>query len=155
SEMIKQVESEAMPPGRRPKVPEAERKVLRDWIAAGAPPFAGEPSTPPEKEVIAEANRGAQVKEILRIRCLECHGGTRTNGGFKILDMNFWLPRKKKFFPGNPDGSILFQLTPAQDESIMPPAGQPPLSPQEVETVRLWIAEGAPPFPPDVSAPPE
>jgi serine/threonine-protein kinase len=40
SELIKQVESESMPPGTRPKLSAEERKALRDWIAAGAPVVA-------------------------------------------------------------------------------------------------------------------
>src|SRR5262249_10211971 len=40
SELVKQVDKGTMPPGKRLKVPEAERRLLRDWITAGAPGFA-------------------------------------------------------------------------------------------------------------------
>jgi mono/diheme cytochrome c family protein len=46
SELIDYVEGGSMPPGIRPKVPPAERALLRDWVQAGAPPFptdSGEP----------------------------------------------------------------------------------------------------------------
>jgi mono/diheme cytochrome c family protein len=39
SELLQLVECGTMPPGTRPKVPSAERDVLRQWIAAAAPDF--------------------------------------------------------------------------------------------------------------------
>jgi hypothetical protein len=40
SELVQLIESGTMPPGTRPKVPEAERTLLREWIQKGASPFA-------------------------------------------------------------------------------------------------------------------
>ena len=44
SHLMQLVECGTMPPGTRPKVPDKERKILRDWIAAGAYPFPPESS---------------------------------------------------------------------------------------------------------------
>jgi serine/threonine-protein kinase len=39
SELLQLVECGTMPPGTRPKVPQPEREVLREWIRSGAPDF--------------------------------------------------------------------------------------------------------------------
>ncbi len=96
----------------------------------------------------------SQVKELFRVRCLECHGGSKTNAGVKILDRELLL-RKKKVVPGKPDDSPLYQAITAGDESVMPPAGQPALNEQEKDAVRRWIAAGAPAFPADAGKPDE
>ncbi len=158
--LIKQVEEEAMPPGRRPKLPEAERKALRDWVVAGAPPLPNAPvdpgsSIPRPTTPTATAVVGlpARAKEVFRVHCLGCHGGGgKVNGGVKILDRDLLL-RKAKVVPGSAEDSLLFQLLTATDESAMPPGGQPRLGGEEIEVVRAWIVEGAKPFPADVDAP--
>ena len=154
SELISRVESdddgERMPPEPRPRLSDAERKVLRDWVAAGAVAL---PQTAPavaDKPEHVE-NLAASVKELFRGHCFDCHGGTRTNAGVKILDRDL-LVHKKKVVPGKPDESLLYQLVTAQDDSVMPPPGRPPLGPDAADLVRRWIADGAPAFPADVAA---
>jgi mono/diheme cytochrome c family protein len=50
SELFKQVSDGSMPPGNRPKLKDEEKKILRDWILAGAPAFADEKPAPAAKE---------------------------------------------------------------------------------------------------------
>jgi serine/threonine-protein kinase len=154
SDLIQQIESGAMPPGRRAKVSPADRTVLRDWVAAGAPTFPGgapvRSVAPPQDS----AETAARVKEVFRTHCLECHGGSKTTAGVKILDREL-LVRKEKVIPRRPEESLLFQLITAKDNSVMPPAGQPRLAAEEVEAIRQWITEGAAALPPDEAAPAE
>ncbi len=42
SELLEMVDCGSMPPGTREKVTKEDRKVLRDWVVAGAPPFPAE-----------------------------------------------------------------------------------------------------------------
>ncbi len=95
----------------------------------------------------------AQVKQLFRARCLECHGGAKTFGGVKVLDHARLL--RKKVVPGKADDSPLYRLISATDESVMPPSGQPRLSPDEIDLVRRWIVAGAPAFPADAPPPVE
>ncbi len=117
------------------------------------PAFAQTPKEPASKEkpeVLA-----ARAKEVFRAHCLECHGGgVKINGGVKILDREL-LVKKDKVVPGKPDDSLLFQLITATDDSVMPPTGQPRPAPGEIDTIRKWIAGGAPNFPDDAVTPPE
>jgi serine/threonine-protein kinase len=112
---------------------------------------SNKPIPSPSKTVAATSGR---VKEIFRAHCLECHGGSKTNGGVKILDREL-LVKKEKVVPGQPDESVLFLHITAEDETAMPPAGQPRLSSGDIELIRAWIAEGASPFPADLPAPAE
>src|SRR5258708_4763563 len=50
SGLIEQVEKDLMPPGKRPPVTPEERKVLREWVTAGAPAFPTTAEKPPEAE---------------------------------------------------------------------------------------------------------
>ena len=96
----------------------------------------------------ASTSAPARVKEVFRAHCFECHGGRQVKGKIKILDRDL-LVKKEKVVPGQPDQSALFQHITGADEPVMPPEGQPRLSPEEIEAVRVWIAEGAAPFPRD------
>ncbi len=95
----------------------------------------------------------ARAKEIFRAHCFECHGGTKTNGGVKILDREL-LVKKEKIVPGKPEDSYLVSLITANDDTVMPPSGQPKLNAEDIESIRKWIAAGAPSFPADVARPP-
>lgn len=95
----------------------------------------------------------AGVKEIFRSHCLECHGGAVTRGRIKILDRD-GLVKRKVLAPGKVEDSTLYQLITSKDaEAKMPPVGQPDLKAEEIETVRRWIAAGAPAFPADAARP--
>lgn len=93
----------------------------------------------------------SQVKEMLRKRCFECHGGSKTQGGVKVLDHAFLIGDRKVVIPRQPDESLIMQVLTATDESVMPPSGQPRPSADEVEAVRRWISIGAPAFPADAA----
>jgi mono/diheme cytochrome c family protein len=148
-------DEQPMPPDDRPRVPDAERKVLRAWIAAGASPFPEKAETAAGSAPAAPSpGLAAQVKELFRTRCFDCHGGAKTEAGVKILDRQVLLA-KRKIVPGNPDGSKLFQSITTADENDVMPKGQPRLSPENVDLVRRWLAEGAPDFPADLVVPEE
>ena len=59
----------------------AASMAIADWVAAGGQAFAWEKVEDPEKDQVAL--RAAQVKEIFRARCFECHGGSKTNAGIR------------------------------------------------------------------------
>jgi serine/threonine-protein kinase len=99
------------------------------------------------------AELSARVKEFLRQRCFECHGGSKTQGGVKVLDHALLIGERQVVIPREPDNSLMYQVLTANDESVMPPAGQPRPTSDEIDMVRRWIVAGAPPFPADVKNP--
>jgi serine/threonine-protein kinase len=98
-----------------------------------------------------DADIAARVQEILQTRCLDCHGGVRpdgrvkVNGGIKVLDREL-LIKKKVVVPGKPEESLLFKRVSSKDEDVMPPAERRPLSDDDKDLIRRWIAAGAPPL---------
>jgi serine/threonine-protein kinase len=97
----------------------------------------------------------AQVKEIFRAHCLECHGGKKKQAGLSILDRGLLVDKKKVIIPSKPDESELMARIIATDESRMPEPPNLPLASDQVELIRKWIAAGATDFPADIVQPKE
>ena len=81
---------------------------------------------------------------IFQQSCLVCHG---PNGAYKetLLMEHDTLIKEGTVIPGNPDASLLYDRvlgTPGSGPQM--PLGQPPLSPQAIDTIRNWILAGAP-----------
>jgi mono/diheme cytochrome c family protein len=164
SEMIRRIESAdndvRMPPPPNKPLDGSSRQLLRDWIAASAPAFVREPGQAdvekanPPPGVPKPAELAARVKTLFRSRCFDCHGGTKTNAGIRILDYPLLVEKKKKVIPGRPESSAVFRVITGTGTTIMPPPGNPRLGESDVTLVRVWIASGAPKFPEDVTPPP-
>ena len=151
SRLLHRIEDNTMPPESDaewlPRVSELELSVVRDWIAGGAPEFPPEDPQAPTPAVVPRSERAADVYAIFVKQCANCHQLSEAGGGIKVLNHNLLLARKV-VIPGRPEESELYQLLVTEDETkVMPKHGQPRLAPAEIETVRQWIAGGAPPFP--------
>jgi uncharacterized membrane protein len=84
----------------------------------------------------AKVNFVRDVKPILEIRCVRCHGA---ESAMKNLRLNRKDRAMLVIVPKNPEESRLFL---AARSGFMPPGG-PKLTASELETLRKWIAEGA------------
>jgi uncharacterized membrane protein len=84
----------------------------------------------------AKVNFVRDVKPILELRCVRCHG---SEAAMKNLRLNRKDRAMMVIVPNKPEESRLFL---AAQSGFMPPGG-PPLSGEELETLRKWIAEGA------------
>jgi hypothetical protein len=89
-----------------------------------------------------------RVTPILEQKCVVCHGAEKQKGKLR-LDSFAHLMRGGEGGPavtaGDPKGSELFvrvTLHP-EDEDFMPADSKPPLTPDEVKVLELWIAAGA------------
>jgi len=90
------------------------------------------------------------VKPILDKNCLECHqaGGAGTvASGFEMSNYE-GLMKGTNFGPmviaDDPEGSNLLVLIEGRaDPSISMPHGQESISKQDIQTIRLWITQGA------------
>jgi len=93
----------------------------------------------------------AQVKQIFRTRCFECHGQSRTEASINVMNLASYVAADGPITPGDIDGSYLFDTIVSDDEDQrMPKSPLPALRPDEIQIVRKWIAEGATAFPEDV-----
>jgi mono/diheme cytochrome c family protein len=87
------------------------------------------------------------VKPILQRRCYACHGALKQKAGLRLDTAA--AARKGSdggavIEPGKPQESRLIELVTAPEVERMPPKDQgTPLSAEEIEILRRWIAAGA------------
>jgi uncharacterized membrane protein len=90
---------------------------------------------------------GARIQPIFTAHCINCHGADKHKGNLR-LDGYRALMRGGKdgvvIHTGNIQGSDLFRRVtlPVGHDDFMP-KGKPPLTPDEVKTIELWIGAGA------------
>ena len=91
---------------------------------------------------------GTRIQTIFAEHCISCHGPEKHKANLR-LDSYKAVIRGSKHGPvikaGNPQGSELFRRITLQrgDDDLMPKENKPPLSPNEVKRIELWISEGA------------
>ncbi|MFM7103872.1 MAG: c-type cytochrome domain-containing protein, partial [Verrucomicrobiota bacterium] len=88
-----------------------------------------------------------QVRPILEVSCLSCHGAEKPKGKLNLLTRADALKGGEDgpaLVPGDPAKSPLYTTTtlPADHDDVMPPKGDK-LTRAQQETLRQWIAEGA------------
>ncbi|MCC6427144.1 MAG: DUF1553 domain-containing protein [Phycisphaerales bacterium] len=86
------------------------------------------------------------VRPILAKACYECHAGRTRRGGLRLDSRADAMKGGKSgtgIVPANPDGSLLLRRVLGLDDEDQMPLEQDPLPPEEIETLRLWIEQGA------------
>jgi len=88
----------------------------------------------------------AGVQEVLAARCGSCHGPEKQKGGVRVVPIGGLFEGDQRDWvvvPGQPDQSELLTriMLPAGHEDIMPPE-DPPLTAEQIEMIRSWIAVG-------------
>jgi hypothetical protein len=88
-----------------------------------------------------------QVKPIFRQKCYACHGALKQNSGLRLdtaLAIRQGGESGAAVAPGKPQTSLLIERVSALDDSRMPPLDEgTPLTLEEIDLVRRWIAAGA------------
>lgn len=129
---------EATPPPL-PRIPPAIKSPLRLLLLCAL--------------ALAQSLRGAEVsfsKEvapILHQKCVTCHGGEKTKGGYRLDTFaNLLKPGdsgKKPIEPRAPEKSHLFELLTTSDADDRMPQKADPLAKEQIATIRKWIRGGA------------
>ena len=86
----------------------------------------------------------SKARAVLEKHCLSCHGSARMSD-LDLRQRESILHGGKRgpaVVPGNPEASLLFRAVSGKAEFKMPP-GKESLTPEEQETLRLWIRNGA------------
>ena len=115
---------------------------MNEWILGGAPEFSAEDPENPTSPVVEFSTIAAKAEKVFQDRCYTCHKHDDAKGGIKILHHRLLLHVRKVVVPGNPEESELFQLIVSN-----PPHTSERLSEVEIDRIRRWIDNGAPPFP--------
>ncbi len=87
------------------------------------------------------------IRPILSDHCFQCHGPDKgTRKAHLRLDVREDAVSHGAIIPGDPGQSPLVQrvLSDSPDEQMPPPEAHKPLTNEEKELLRRWIAEGAP-----------
>jgi hypothetical protein len=85
-----------------------------------------------------------QIRPILKRRCQGCHNPADPGGGLSVIAYSDLLKGGKSgpaFTSEKPDTSLIIKLISGETPSM--PKGGTPLTSEEVELFRRWIAEGA------------
>ena len=87
------------------------------------------------------------VRPILQRHCYACHGEETRRSGLR-LDIKSEAFRGGELYgagivPGRPDESPIYRFVADDEADLMMPPEDGPLSAEELETLREWIAEGA------------
>ena len=91
-------------------------------------------------------NFNDHVKPVLEEHCMGCHNLDRAKGGLSMSTFASIMQGGSSgavITKGDPDGSRLFRLITHQEEPNMPPSGDK-IPDEAIETIRAWIAAGAP-----------
>lgn len=92
----------------------------------------------------------SQIRPLIASKCLACHGPDEGSRKAKLrLDLReeAIAPHKhgRPIEPGNPDGSEILKRIASTDPDVVmpPPEAKNPVKPEEMATLRRWIAEGS------------
>lgn len=110
---------------------------VREWVGLEKPP-----------QVRSNSFYAMRVAPLLQEHCTACHGSGREKAELRLDSLAAVLRGSKHgavIKPGDLEKSELFtRITlPASNDKFMPPDSKPPLSPDEVKVIKLWIAAGA------------
>ena len=124
--------------------------ALPGSVRAGLPPNQAALLPPAPKDPVVFAR---DIKPILELRCLQCHGKGRDKGGFRVDDRAALLrggDSGPAVVPGHGTEGMLIALVSGLDpDEVMPKKGKL-LTPTEVGLLRAWIDQGVP-WDPDVT----
>lgn len=89
----------------------------------------------------------SKVRPLLIDKCLSCHSEKKISGGLRLDQRELILKGGESgaaIVPGKADDSLLFKAVHrSPDVSAMPPDEDKKLRPDEIESIRQWIADGA------------
>src|SRR5262245_26867664 len=116
--------------------------------ASGSPASTGTSLAASAGGATAAVDFDREVFPILSRRCFACHGGVRRKSGLSLKTREDALAPadsgKAALVPGSPDHSeLVARILTTDAEERMPPKDGP-LAKSEIETVRRWVAAGAP-----------
>jgi cytochrome c553 len=117
--------------------------LLGSLLASSISLAAPQANLTPEQLVLSAEARG-----ILAHNCTKCHGQNKQKGELRLDKKEFAFKGGENgpvLVAGQPSESVLLQRVtlPRDDDDVMPPQGGK-IEPKDIETLRKWVAAGAP-----------
>lgn len=137
-------EEDMMPPDR--PLTQEQRTIIHVWIAQGA-----------ENNNCGNGNPGGGTGSVDSICFVQhilplfisncsmtgCHDGLSQDEGEQLFALNSYASIIQHADPYNPGESPVYKVLTASGEDLMPPPPRLPLTSQQQEMMRTWIADGA------------
>ncbi len=140
-------------PRNGPPLSDCEVQQIKSWIDAGAPRNFEEKITEQDSTVVADTSQtmepsdtttsnatvtyfDASVQPILQQHCLSCHNSSSPTAGVSFSTYQSTM----NVVGATPEASLLY----TEVESGSMPRNSAPLSPEEIQTIKKWIEDGAP-----------
>jgi hypothetical protein len=140
-----------MPKSPTPPLTREQLLILVTWIRAGAPeePQNGNPESPITPLPALTPSYASLKANIFDSKCLHCHSAGGEVARIPLVTKDDFLNSPVVIIdPQNPDESgLLIVLDPVfKSKKFMPPpkSGYTPVTSEQLETVRRWIALGTP-----------
>lgn len=130
---------------------ETNARLLLVVFALAIPSLRANPAaaagTPPAP-ASAPVDFASQIQPLLEVKCLECHNPDKVKGDLLMHTAEAILKGGESgpgLVAGQPDKSEIIKriVLPKEHDDIMPPKGEP-LSAQQIDLLRRWVAQGAP-----------
>ena len=100
-----------------------------------------------EQQSTSRVSYFEQIRPIFQDHCQGCHQPAKRGGDYVMTNYDMLLKAGESgspsIVPGSPDESYLMEQIIVVDDFAEMPKDQPPLSSEEIELVKQWIAEGA------------
>tara|TARA_B100001964_G_scaffold245054_1_gene329581 strand:+ start:165 stop:3158 length:2994 start_codon:yes stop_codon:yes gene_type:complete len=125
-------------------VPALKPEVKSTPTPEAKPEVAATPSPPPPP---ASPDFHKEVREILEVSCIKCHGLEKQKGDLRLDTLAHGKKGGEEgpsIEPGNLAKSLLIDriLLPEDDDDLMPPKGGP-LKPEQIEILKRWVTTEA------------
>jgi len=93
----------------------------------------------------AAVNFNKQIKPILEVHCVSCHGGAKPKAKYSLETKELAFKDPDIIAAGKPDESIFLELCELgeDDDDVMPPIKEGLLNKSQQQLLRQWIKEGA------------
>jgi hypothetical protein len=132
-----------------------DRNLLLLWLCltfvlSSPIPCLGEHETEDEAKRAGELEKKFRetIAPVLVSRCLACHGGDKSEGGYSVQTLKSLFAAGDSELPaitrGKLAGSELWRRLTTQDESERMPPESDPLSAATLTSIQQWIEAGAP-----------
>jgi formylglycine-generating enzyme required for sulfatase activity/mono/diheme cytochrome c family protein len=132
-----------MPPPKEGALPKEQQAKLKQWIDEGAKWPAGL-----KLGVTKKINFAKDIQPIFEFNCVACHREGHAKGELRMETRELTFKGGESgtgVVPFLPEKSPIYTSTthPIDDEKVMPPKAKDRLTKEEIESIRLWVLQGA------------
>lgn len=136
----------AMPPDQ--PLTKQQRNTIMVWIEQGAQNVDCSMDTtlsPPEPPITDNVCFTQDIQPLLLSSCATtgCHDAATAKEGIRLTSYGAIISSEEALVPFNPNKSKIYKVLSEDGDDRMPPSPNAPLTTEQIEQIRTWIADGA------------